>query len=134
MLGVLGLTLNKQLDLQVLASHAGRALFEAIHLGRLRRIFQAFFAVGFALVGGWFGLRLLRDNWSLGGHVRIAVAGVLELTLFVIVRVASAERLARWIGPFDLEWLRNSLEFLGIATIFGAALSSRLRQVRSEGE
>jgi len=66
--------------------------------------------LGLALAGGWLALRLLQRNWNLGGHFRLAAVGVLELILFVIVRAASAEHLARVIGPFEQEWLRNLLE------------------------
>lgn len=129
-IGLAALAVNKQLDVQILASAAGRRGFEFLHLSHLRRVFQAGFALCFAALALFFGVSLVRHTWRFAWRYRVATLGVLYLGVFVVTRAASFQHLARVVGPLSEPVWRHGLELLGIGTLVSAALAALVSSER----
>lgn len=127
------LGLNKQLDLQMLALDAARDWARADGWYESRRLVQAAFffglAVGACLVAIALALWLRRS----AAAVKLAAAGLLLLTAFVLVRAASVSHIDEWV-TVTVAGLRSGwwLELAGIGLIAGAAIIS-VRAGRDRG-
>lgn len=120
------LGLNKQLDLQSIFINSVRDLAHAQGWYESRRTLQRIFIGGLSAAGIVGALLLL--SWLRGSSatIKVAVAGLLALVLFVVVRAASFTHVDRWV-TVEIAGLRSGwwLELGGIATIASAALVSR---------
>jgi hypothetical protein len=119
---MLALGINKQLDLQSLATQIGRDVIKAWGLYSERRELQLGFILAVALVcvGAlaaflWAARRTLRSRWP-------AIAGMLFILGFVVIRAASFHNvdafLAARLGGAKWNWI---LELGGIAIVSAAA-------------
>ncbi len=120
------LGLNKQLDLQLLLTDEARNLAKAGGWYEQRRTVQGVFllvlgfgAAGVAVLLAWWLRRSAHE-------VKIAAAGLLLLTGFVLLRAAAFHHIDAWV-TVDIAGLRSGwwLELAGIALI-GAAAAARL--------
>jgi len=126
------LGVNKQLNLQTLMILIGRNVaFAGGWYGR-RRFFQALFAAVFALLGlGCLAFCAARARRFIAGN-RLAFAGVIVLSAFVILRAATINHANEPFG-FDLKdqnwaWI---LEVCGSLLIAFSALKENRRASRS---
>jgi hypothetical protein len=124
------LGVNKQLDLQSLVTVVGRRVALAQGWYEHRRIYQAIFIGGVALLGiavlgafGWYARGVLRRS-------KLAVAGAAFLVTFVIVRASSFHQVDRLLGlrlgGLKWNWI---LELSGIVCV-GIAAVRRAYTVR----
>ena len=123
------LGLNKQLDLQTLVTIFGRRLARAFGLYDQRRIYQLVFIIGVAVVGvtvlalfAWIGRVQWRRNL-------IALAGIVVLFSFVVIRAASFHHVDVWLRlrMAGMRW-NAILELGGIAIVaIGAYYASLSR-------
>lgn len=133
------LAVNKQLDLQSLLTELARDLLRSNGWYEDRREFQWFFIVAVSIAAllalmtlGW----TLRRRWR---EVGLALAGLVCLSGFVLVRAASFHNidhgLGETIGGLKLNWI---LELGGIGMVFGGAilgwLSRRSKSARVESQ
>jgi hypothetical protein len=127
------LGLNKQLDLQLLLTDAARSLAKANGWYELRRIVQGAFLLILGL--GAVAAGILFARWLRGTvlAVKIAAAGLLLLTGFVLARAAAFHHIDAWV-MVNVAGLRSGwwLELAGIALI-GAGAAARLRSRIGEG-
>jgi hypothetical protein len=119
---MLALGINKQLDLQSLATEVGRDLVRAWGLYSERRELQVAFILAVALVCAlalaaflWASRRYLKLRWP-------AIAGMLFILGFVVIRAASFHHidafLAARLGGAQWNWI---LELGGITFVASAA-------------
>jgi hypothetical protein len=120
---MVALGINKQLDLQSLATQIGRDLIRSLELYRKRRMFQVgFIAAVFLLCGGalaallWASRRSIRRRWP-------AIVGILFILGFVVIRASSFHHvdvlLSARLGGLKWNWI---FELGGIAILAAAAL------------
>jgi hypothetical protein len=120
---MVALGINKQLDLQSLATQIGRDVIRAWGLYSERRELQSGFIVAVALMCAgalvaflWAARRTLKMRWP-------AIAGMLFILGFVVIRAASFHHvdafLAARLGGLRWNWI---LELGGIAVVALAAL------------
>ena len=117
------LGINKQLDLQTLMTEVGREAAKVEGWYQVRRPVQAVFVASLAVlsVSGLLILAILMRHSLL--RLWLAVAGVVLLVSYVLVRAASFHHVDLLLGRFELNWL---LELVGIACVaLSAWLSMR---------
>ena len=130
--GLFGLGVNKQLDLQSAFTELGRILAREQGWYDDRRTVQlAFIAVvlAAALVGlGW----LVRVSWKDARRLRLAIVGAAGLSAFVAVRASSFHHVDILLRQqlLGLRW-NGWLELGGIACV--AVAAARFGRVRSRG-
>jgi hypothetical protein len=128
LLVVLGV--NKQLELQILLTQVGRELAEAQGWYDGRRVAQGRFLRGLVAAGGtalvYLGWVIRRDFLRQVG----ALAGVVALVCFVIIRAASIEHVDQWLGSGVAGGVQVHfvLEFGGIVIIALTALCNLWRR------
>lgn len=119
---MLALGINKQLDLQSLATQLGRDVIRAGGLYSERRELQAGFIAVVALACAvglagflWAARRTWRRRWP-------AIAGIIFILGFVVIRAASFHHVDAFLGARlgGLKW-NWILELGGIAVVAGAA-------------
>jgi hypothetical protein len=120
---LLGMGINKQLDLQILLTMAGG--FIAEHLGwyEYRRVVQKIFSIVILVcVAGAGGLILFRIRRIIRQSI-VELSGVAILASFALIRVGSINHLNRAIA-FEQEKISHihGIEFAGIAVILFAVL------------
>ncbi len=135
---LVGLGINKQLDLQTLVTQVGRDVIAWMGMYQQRRQLQVGFILAVALVSVaavvaffWFARRALRYRW-------LALVGTVFILGFVVVRAASFHHidafLAARIGGMRWNWV---LELGGITAVAAAAfrISARSapRRRRNDG-
>jgi hypothetical protein len=120
---MLALGINKQLDLQSLVTQIGRDVVRAMGLYSERRELQLGFIVAVALVcvgalAGflWAARRTLERRWP-------AIAGILFILGFVVIRAASFHHIDGFLGArlVGLKW-NWIFELSGIAVVAAAAV------------
>ena len=122
------LCINKELDLQTLLTAAGRSFALEHGWYEQRRRYQAEFIVLFA-IGALLAIAVLirsfrRAQWAVKG----AIVGVAILTLFVIVRASSFEKMDQFINSHVRGWKMNHMmEFGGIAIVALCAWAAQRR-------
>ena len=121
------LGINELLDLQTLLTSIGRAHARANGWYEGRRIVQYAFVTALAamtLVAGIAGLLLIKRAHP---AVRLALAGLVFIGLFVLIRAASFNHIDELLGRGPAEFTWGSMqELVGILVIAsGAALYSR---------
>jgi hypothetical protein len=125
---MLVLGINKQLDLQSLATQIGRDVIRAWGLYSERRELQAGFILVVALICAgafaaflWAARRTLKTRWP-------AIAGMCFILGFVVIRAASFHHidafLAARLGGLKWNWI---LELGGIAVVALAAFRTAMR-------
>ena len=130
--GLLGLGVNKQLDLQSAFTELGRVLAKQQGWYEDRRVVQLAFIVvvlAAALVGlGW----LVRVSWKDARRLRLAIVGAAGLSAFVAVRASSFHHVDILLRQqlLGLRW-NGWLELGGIACV--AVAAARFGRVRSRG-
>jgi hypothetical protein len=134
------LAINDLLDLQTLLTEQAKVIAKADGWYEARRDVQFWFVVALAggsALAGLIGLRWLRRTAL---PVRIALAGLAFIAVFVLARAASFHHLDHWLGS---GWSRLDYgaiqEIGGIAIIAAAALGygrrpRRLRRRRSRAQ
>jgi hypothetical protein len=124
------LGVNKQLDLQSWFTEVGRDMAHAQGWYASRQTAQVLFIATLAsvgLIGLWWLGRALR---GLGSELRWVGAGLVLLTVFVVIRATSFHHVDRWLH-LELAGsvrLNAVLELGGIGIIAGAA-AARLRRL-----
>jgi hypothetical protein len=120
---LVGLGINKQLDLQSLVTQIGRDVIRSRGLYSERRELQLAFIVAVAITCAaalgaffWAARRTLKRRWP-------AIAGILFILGFVLIRAASFHNvdvfLAARLGGMKWNWI---LELGGIAVVAAAAV------------
>ena len=125
---MLGLGLNKQLDLQILLTQVFREIAKQENLFAYRRSIQAAFVVagaGFGLAGLAIGLYIIRGHWKQYG---MAYIGLVLLLAFVVLRAATFNHVHKSHIPGLAHWLNAALELggaflVGIGALFDARRS-----------
>ena len=124
---LLGLGINKQLDLQTLLIHLGRERAKSNDWYGVRREIQLVFVLMLATLGLTFTavvFWMTRGEWRQYWPILI---GVVMVVAFVLIRAASFDHvnylLSRWriIGPFKMKYV---VEFGGVMIIGLGALKS----------
>lgn len=115
---LLGLGINKQLDLQSAFTEVGRLVARAQGWYELRRFVQLAFIVFSVLIAGLLWLVLSLMLRQAPRATRLAMLGLTMIGAFVLVRASSFHHVdemldAGWLG-FELNWL---LELGGIFTV-----------------
>jgi ABC-type branched-subunit amino acid transport system permease subunit len=120
------LGLNKQLDLQTLLTELARDLAHAQGWYDNRRRYQVAFVVGLFVAGCVAAAWLLRFFWPVLRRVRLALAGLCLIAVYVFLRAALFQRVAllRSSELAEAAWL---LEVLGIALVSAAAWRAQPR-------
>ena len=119
---MVALGINKQLDLQSLATQIGRDAIKGWDLYEKRRVLQVGFILTVALVCAgsfaallWVARRLLRYRW-------LAIVGMLFILGFVLIRASSFHNvdvlLSAWLGSVKWNWI---FELGGISVVGLAA-------------
>lgn len=128
-LGLFGLALNKQLDLQTLVTEIARAVAYEQGWYAHRRALQVHL-LAVMILSGSLGFLVLawgvRNVWQ---HYWLLLLGGVALGRFVIVRAASIygvalPELSRWSGGIHINWL---LELIGAGIILFAVLMNLRR-------
>jgi hypothetical protein len=120
------LGINKQLDLQTALTEFGRLVAKDEGWYAQRQIVQIWFIVGVAIICILAGLGLLLRAWGASSAARVAVAGMVLVLAFVLIRAASFHHIDRFIGEriLGLKW-NWVLEMGGISIVL---LSSEWRR------
>ena len=122
------LGINKQLDLQTWLTLVCRkmAIYEGLY--ERRRLIQFIFIVGVAGLGAWGFGRMWKLVKGESREVKVALAGLLFLIVFVVIRAASFHHIDQFlkydIGGFRMNWL---LELGGISMIGWGAYKTKKR-------
>lgn len=121
---LLALGLNKQLDLQTLGVDLVRTAARAQGWYAHRRLVQALFIVAVAAAAVIGALRLERTFRQSGGALKGAIAGLVFILAFLLVRAASFHHLDAAfrieLGGFRSAWI---LELIGVAAVAASAWS-----------
>lgn len=126
------LGLNELLDLQALLTDLGRAHAKAYGWYGMHRQVQYVFVIALGAVALVAGLAMLWLTRNAPGSVRLALAGLVFIGLFVLLRAASFHHLDDLLGRgmADVTW-GTLQEVLGIAIVAVAAyLYCRRKYVR----
>ncbi len=130
---LLGLGINKQLDLQSALTELGRVLAKAQGWYEVRRFVQLAFIVFSVAVAGLLWLILSLTLRHAPRATRVALFGLALIGAFVLVRASSFHHVdemlnAGWLG-FELNWL---LELGGILTVaLGCVMRPHAHRVRA---
>jgi hypothetical protein len=129
-IALLALGLNKQLDLQILVTKFGRYAFIVIGMYGRRRIFQAFFIAGVALVGLFIAGSVTAYARRAGMRYFVALLGIVYLLTFIVIRAISFHHVDILLGMrFENVKLNVTLELSGILLIAASATFNLLRSV-----
>jgi hypothetical protein len=123
------LGLNKQLDLQTVLIHIGRAL--AGGSSRPRGEASVYVMVALAASGAIGLYVLLRLSWPPSPGLALALAGLACLLAFVLMRFSAFQRVPVFVGAQVLRW-SWFLELAGIGLAGGGAVL-RLRKAPTPG-
>jgi hypothetical protein len=120
---LIGMGINKQLDLQILLTMAGSFIAEHQGWYEYRRVVQKIFTIGILVcVSAAGGLILFRIRTIIRQSI-VELSGVAILAFFAIIRVGSINHLNKAIA-FEQEKVSHihGIEFAGIAIILLALL------------
>ncbi len=117
---------NKQLDLQTAFTEAGPIVAITEGWYAERQIVQIWFIAGVAIICILIGVGLLLLAWDASIAARVALAGMVAVLAFVLVRAASFHHIDRFTGEriLGLKW-NWVLEMGGISLVL---LSSEWRR------
>ncbi|CAN5184648.1 hypothetical protein BH09PSE3_BH09PSE3_00080 [soil metagenome] len=120
---------NKQLDLQTVFTNIFRAVFKIEGWYEDRREVQFLFILGMIAVGLVTSTVAVRYVSDRSIEVKAAVTGMIVLLSFIVIRAASFHHVDLFLSSaaFGIAW-NTVLEVLGIAIIFGSAVSVILRR------
>jgi hypothetical protein len=117
------LGINELLDLQTLLTLAGRAHAKANGWYPEHRRVQLFFVVGLAAVALTAGMAMLWLIRRAPAAVRLALAGLIFIGLFVLLRAASFHHMDRYLGYGFASFNWGSVqEMAGILIVAVAAI------------
>ena len=127
---MIGLGINKQLDLQTWLTNVGRDISRAQGWWENRRVAQAVVLTLIVLCGGALMMVIVKADGVVKEH-RMALLGFLVLIVFVVVRASSFFQMDRLINfrvfGFRMNWF---LELGGIAIIAASAMQG-VRKARA---
>ncbi len=129
---MIGLGLNKQLDLQTWLTDVGRDLANAQGWYGRRRVVQIVVLSILAAIGIGLAVVIARVRGILGAH-RLALLGMAFLVCFVLMRASSFFKVDRMLG-FELAGVKVNwlMELVGIGIIIASVVKSlvQLRKAR----
>jgi hypothetical protein len=120
---LIGMGINKQLDLQIVLTMAGSFIAEHQGWYEQRRLIQKIFTIGFLIgISAAGGVILFRIRRIIRQSI-VELAGVAILVFFAVIRAGSINHLNKAI-VFEQEKVSHihGLEFLGLAVILFAVL------------
>lgn len=117
------LGVNKQLDLQSLATDVARILARRQGWYEQRQLVQLFMILGLLVVGLASIVAILYASWKAGLEIKLAFVGLAFLIVFIVIRASSFHHVDRLLGVrlFNLRmnWI---LELGGLSIIMAGAL------------
>lgn len=117
------LGVNELLDLQTLLTSVGRANAKAYGWYEIHRKVQYLFVMGLGVAAALAALVMLWLTRRTDAAVRLALAGLMFIGLFILLRAASFHHLDDLLGRGALKFNWGSVqEMAGILIVAGAAL------------
>ncbi|MBI5891014.1 MAG: hypothetical protein HZB47_10080 [Nitrosomonadales bacterium] len=125
------LCINKQLDLQTAFTEIGRMISRREGWYAERRMYQEMFIAGLVLGGAFCACLLLALTWKMSRPIKLAMAGLCLLGVFILARASSFHHFDLFIGSSVLgirwNWI---LEITGIGVIALAAFRRLMLEPR----
>lgn len=116
------LCINKQLDLQTAMTEFGRMLSRREGWYEERRMYQQLFIAALGIGGAFCAFLLLFITRKMSGSIKLAMAGLCMIGVFVVIRASSFHHVDQFLGSSVLgikwNWI---LEISGIGIIVLAA-------------
>jgi hypothetical protein len=126
---MIALGINEVFDFQMLLTQLGRTWAQALGLTGQRRLLQAFFILGLAVVVVAAGIATVIATRRMDGAIRLALAGLASIAAFVMIRAISLHHVDALLG-MGAGWVNIGAvqEWIGIAIVAAAAARYCQRQ------